>query len=65
LQTLKDHFELIVWQSSQLEYAKCVCNMVEEKLGIKFDHSLSIADQSISDDNTIFVKNLDTLKRDL
>lgn len=37
-------FELVLWSSSQLEYSKGILKIVEENLGIKFDHFLTFAD---------------------
>ena len=58
LYEIKNHFEIIVWSSSQPDYAKYVVKILEEKLNFKFDYCLSLADQICSEDKDFFVKDI-------
>lgn len=57
----KKYFEVIVWTSSQQNYSYQLLNMIDQTLGIKFDHCLSLGDQMCSEDKHFYVKNIEIL----
>ena len=61
LKTMQKYYEIIAWQSSQLDYSEQIINLIESALHFKFDHKLSLVEQNASEDNSYYVKNIDIL----
>ena len=55
------YFEIIIWSSSQPDYAKMILEVVERGLDFKFDYCLSLADQVASEEKDFYVKNIEIL----
>jgi TFIIF-interacting CTD phosphatase-like protein len=56
-------FELIAWTSAQESYTQHLIEVVEGNYGIKFEHVLSLSDQSKAEDTgeDLYVKSLELL----
>lgn len=52
---------MIAWSSSRGDYAKNLVEVLETQLEFKFDYSLSLADQSSSEEKDFFFKNIEIL----